>query len=157
MNSTVNRTTSYPKIMPPTVLLVAVLLMLGLHFLLPVTQIVPGIWRLQGLLPLCLGLAISFASEKQFHQAGTTVHPFKESSRLVTDGLYRFSRNPMYLGMALILVGVALLLGSLTPFGVVAIFVGWIQFQFIRREEQMLYTQFGQDWLEYRARVRRWI
>ena len=75
----------------------------------------------------------------------------------MTDGLYRFSRNPMYLGMALVLVGVAILLGSLTPFGVVAFFVGWIHIQFIRREEEMLSTQFGQDWLEYKAQVRCWI
>ena len=143
--------------MPPAVLLAAVTLMLGIHFLLPITKIVPGFWRLLGILPLGLGLAISYAAEKQFLQAGTTVNPFKESSWLVTDGLYRFSRNPMYLGMALILAGVAILLGSLTPFGVAALFVGWIHFRFICREEEILSTQFGQDWLEYKARVRRWI
>lgn len=131
--------------------------MLGFHFLFPITQIVPGLWRFLGLLPLGLGLAISYAAENQFQQAGTTVNPFKESSRLVTDGWYRFSRNSMYLGMALVLVGVGLLLGSLTPFGVIVIFVGWIDIQFIRREEKMLSTQFEQDWLEYKARVRRWI
>ena len=59
--------------------------------------------------------------------------------------------------MALVLVGVALLLGSLAAFGVIALFVGWIYIQFIRREEQMMSTQFGQDWLEYKADVRRWI
>ena len=152
-----NEATSYPKILPPTALLAAVLLMVALHFLLPIAQIVPGFWRLLGILPLGFGLAISYAAEKQFLQAGTTVNPFKESSRLVKDGLYRFSRNPMYLGMALVLMGVAILFGSLTPFGVVALFVGWIHFRFICREEEILSTQFGQDWLEYKAGVRRWI
>ena len=152
-----NKTSSYPKILPPTGLLAAVLLMLALHFLFPITQMMPGFWRFLGILPLGLGLVISYAAENQFHQVDTTVNPFKESSKLVTNGLYRFSRNPMYLGMALILVGVAILLGCLTLFGIVALFVGWIHFQFICREEEMLSTQFGQDWLEYKARVRRWI
>ena len=138
-------------------LLAAILIVLCCHFLVPVLHIVPGFWRLLGLLPLGLGIAISYAAENQFHQAGTTVDPFKESSRLVTDGLYRFSRNPMYLGMALVLVGVAILLGSLAPFAVIACFVGWVHRQFIRVEEEMMRTQFGQDWLEYRAEVRRWI
>ena len=143
--------------MPPTVLMAAALLMLGLHFLSPVTQIVTGLWRLMGLLPLGLGLAINVVADKQFHQVDTTVRPFEQSNRLVMDGLYRFSRNPMYLGMVVVLVGVALLLGSLTPFGVIPAFIGWIQIQFIRHEEQKLSTQFGQDWLEYKARVHRWI
>jgi protein-S-isoprenylcysteine O-methyltransferase Ste14 len=152
-----NKTISFPKILPPTLLFIAVLLMLALHLLFPVTQIVPVFWRLLGVLPLGLGLAISYMAEKQFHQAGTTVQPSDVPSCLVTDGLFRFSRNPMYLGMVLILLGVALLLGSLTPLWVIAFFVGWIHSQFIRHEEEMLFAQFGQDWLEYKARVRRWI
>jgi protein-S-isoprenylcysteine O-methyltransferase Ste14 len=152
-----NKSISYPKILPPTALLVTILLMLGIHFLFAITQIVPGFWRLLGLFPLGIGIAVSFAAENQFRQAGTTVQPFEKSSRLITDGWYRFSRNPMYLGMALILVGVAWLLGSLTPFGIIVLFVVWIDVQFIRREEQMLSTQFGQDWLEYKRQVRRWI
>jgi protein-S-isoprenylcysteine O-methyltransferase Ste14 len=152
-----DETRPYSKTLPPTLLLVAVILMLGLHFLFPIMQMVPGFWPLLGLIPLGFGIFISYAAENQFHQAGTTIQPFEESSRLVTDGWYRFSRNPMYLGMAFVLFGVALLFGSLTPFGVIVIFVGWIDIQFIRREEEMLSTQFGPDWLEYRARVRRWI
>ncbi len=152
-----NELAKYPKILPPTALLVVVLLMVALNFLFPLMHIVPGFWRLLGILPLGLGLAISYAAENQFRQVDTTVNPFKESSQLVTDGLYRFSRNPMYLGMALILVGSAFLLGSLMPFSMIALFVGWIHIQFIRHEEEMLSTQFGQDWLEYKVRVRRWI
>jgi len=60
-----NETASYSKILPPTLLLVAALLMLGSYFLFPLTQIVPGLWRFLGLLPLVLGLTISVAAEKQ--------------------------------------------------------------------------------------------
>ena len=137
--------------------LIGVLLMLALHFMFPIVQIVPAFGRLIGLLPLGAGLVISFMAERQFIQVGTSVNPTGATNQLVTDGFYRYSRNPMYLGMALALVGVALLLGSLTPFGVIPLFQWWISTQFIRREEQRLATQFGQDWLEYKARVRRWI
>jgi len=110
-----------------------------------------------GFIPLGLGVYLSYAAERAFHQAGTTVQPFEQSRVLVTDGLFRISRNPMYLGMVLVLLGVALLLGSLAPFGIIPIFTGWISAQFIRHEEAMLAAQFGQDWLEYKTRVRRWI
>lgn len=152
-----NKTISFPKILPPTLLLAALLLMIALHLLFPIMQVVPVFWRLLGIFPLGLGLVVSYKAEKQFHQAGTTVQPFEGSSCLVTEGLYRFSRNPMYLGMVLILLGVALLLGSLTPLWVIAFFIGWIHIRFIRHEEEMLFAQFGLDWLEYKARVRRWI
>jgi len=152
-----NETKPYPNIMPPTILLGAVLLMLGLHFLFPIVQLVPAFGRLIGLLPLLVGLALNLVAERQFVRAGTTVNPAGKMSQLVTDRLYRYSRNPMYLGMALILLGVALLSGSLTPFGVIPLFTWWVGSQFIRREEASLATQFGQDWLEYKAQVRRWI
>jgi protein-S-isoprenylcysteine O-methyltransferase Ste14 len=147
---------SNPKILPPTGMLIAVLLILALHFLFPITPFMPGFWQLLGLFPLVLGLAISYAAENQFRRVDTTVQPFDESSRLVTDGLYRFSRNPMYLGMTLVLFGIAILMGSLVPLVVVAFFIGWIQICFVRKEEAMMLTQFGQDWLEYKSSVRRW-
>jgi protein-S-isoprenylcysteine O-methyltransferase Ste14 len=149
--------TRHPKFLPPTILFIALLLMLVSHFLFPIFQVVLGFWRFLGFLPLLSGLILSFGAERQFHQLGTTVHPFKDSSILVSDGFFRFSRNPMYLGMALILLGAALLFGSLTPLGIFAFFIGWIDTQFIRLEEEKLSAQFGQDWLEYKAQVRRWI
>jgi protein-S-isoprenylcysteine O-methyltransferase Ste14 len=63
----------------------------------------------------------------------------------------------MYLGFVLILLGVAVMLGRLTPFGVIPLFVVWIQIRFIAVEEQMMEKQFGQDWVEYKENIRRWI
>jgi len=148
---------SYPKILPPTGMLVAVLFMLGLHFLFPSMRVVPGIWRFLGFLPLGFGLLISYASEKQFHQAGTTVQPFEESSNLVTNGWYRISRNPMYLGMILILTGIAILMGSLSPFLVIPVFALLMNHIFVEVEEKMLAEKFGEVWMAYKSRVRRWI
>lgn len=92
-----------------------------------------------------------------FKLAGTTIKPFQESKTLVTTGIFRFSRNPMYLGFALILVGAAILLGSLTPFFVIPVFVILTEKQFIISEEIMLERTFGTAFLDYKRRVRRWL
>jgi len=76
---------------------------------------------------------------------------------LVQDGPYRFSRHPMYLGMAVLLIGVWLLLGTLTPAVVVPAFVCIMELRFIRAEEASMEQTFGADYRDYRKKVRRWI
>lgn len=83
--------------------------------------------------------------------------PFEESSALVTGGVFRVARNPMYLGMALIVLGAALLLGSATPLAVVILLALLLDRAFISPEERMLADTFGDQFQEYRGRVRRWI
>lgn len=76
---------------------------------------------------------------------------------MVMDGVFSFSRNPMYLGMVAILLGVAVGLGSTWALIVPPVFMGLIQTMFIRMEERILEEQFGAAYLAYRDRVRRWI
>jgi protein-S-isoprenylcysteine O-methyltransferase Ste14 len=85
------------------------------------------------------------------------VKPFEESKALITTGVFAISRNPMYLGMTLILFGLGLLLGSLTPFLVVSALPVLLGRLFIFPEEQMLDDTFGAQFQEYRKRVRRWM
>ena len=92
-----------------------------------------------------------------FTRAGTPVVPFERSTTLVTGGSYRFTRNPMYLGMVLLLSGVAALLGTLSPWLVIPIFTAVIQTNFIRGEERFLEELFGDSYRAYKTRVRRWI
>ena len=145
------------KVLPPTYLLIAIVLMLALHFLLPVYKIVPIPWNILGVIPLACGIALNLVADRAFHQAQTTVKPFEESTALITTGVFRITRNPMYLGYVLILVGVALLVRSLTPYAVIPIFAILMDRVFIGVEEQMLEKQFGQAWLEYAQKVRRWV
>ena len=145
------------KIMPTTYLLLAMLAMIAIHFLLPVLLIIPPLWNWLGLLPLALGAAINLVADGAFHKANTTVRPFEESSVLVTDGVFKISRNPMYLGFLLTLFGIAVLLRSLTPYAVILVFAIWIQRKFIAEEERMLAEKFGAEWQVYRRRTRRWI
>lgn len=167
------------KIPPPLVALGCALAMKGLavlagHGAAPAgapapTVLTPPVGNLTGDWPAALrmlavalallGLAIDIAGVLSFRRARTTVNPLRpaNSSALVTSGIYRHTRNPMYLGMATLLAAWATWLG--TPwalFGIVA-FVAWItRFQIIP-EERVLANLFGADFAAYRARVRRWI
>ena len=145
------------KVLPPTYLLIAIMLVLAFHFVLPVYKFVPVPWNILGVVPLACGVALNLVADGAFHQAQTTVKPFEESMALITTGAFRISRNPMYLGYVLILVGVALIVRSLTPYVVILVFAILMDRVFIRVEEQMLEKQFDQAWLEYAQSVRRWI
>lgn len=131
--------------------------MAALHILLPLGQIVEAAWRLLGSLPLALGVALNLAADRAFKQADTTVKPGETSTALVTTGVFRWSRNPMYLGFVLILLGVAVLLGSAAPFVVVAAFPLLLDTAYVRPEERMLQETFSEAWEAYRRRTRRWL
>ena len=145
------------KILPPTYMLLAILLMVVLHFLFPISTIIPAPWNLLGIIPLGLGIWLNLAADRAFHRAQTTVKPFEEPAALIVDGVYGISRHPMYLGFVAILIGLAILLGSLTPYVIVVIFAVLMDMMFIRAEEQNLARKFGKDWLAYKQKVRRWI
>lgn len=143
--------------LPPTYLFTAIVVMVLLHFLFPGVEVVSYPMRLLGCAPLLVGIILNLMADKAFKQNHTTVKPFEESTSLITTGVFRFSRHPMYLGMVLILVGIALLLGSLIPFLVILAFVVLMDVIFIRTEERMMADKFGDTWKKYQENVRRWI
>jgi protein-S-isoprenylcysteine O-methyltransferase Ste14 len=145
------------QILPPTYLLIALLIILVLHFVFPGMKLIHLPWNLFGLIPLIIGIALNLFADNALHRAGTTVKPFQESTTLLTDGVYRISRHPMYLGFILILIGVVVLLGSLMPWVIIPIFAVLMEVVFIRVEEHMLEEKFGAGWLVYKKKVRRWI
>ncbi len=145
------------KMLPPTYLLIAIAVMVVLHFMFPIMTIVSLPWNLLGIVPLVVGVVINMVADNTFRRANTPIKPFEEPTALVTSGMYQVSRNPMYLGLVLILVGIAILLGSVMPYIVIPVFMILIEKSFIRVEEQGLEQKFGQQWLEYRQRVRRWV
>ncbi len=75
----------------------------------------------------------------------------------MTDGVFRFSRHPIYFGMVLILLGIALALGSLTPFAVPICLAVFIQFAFVVPEEYDMLEQFGDEYRRYKTNVRQWV
>ena len=152
-----NTTPAKKRVLPPAVLAVALIVMVALHFAWPGTQLLRYPLTLIGLLPLATGIALNLSVDRAFKVHRTTIKPFERPSFLVTSGAFRLSRNPIYLGMVLLLLGVALLLGTLTPLAVVPVFALWIDRGVIRFEERMLAETFGDAWRSYRRRVRRWI
>lgn len=144
-------------VLPPTCLWAAMIAMTALHFVFPIARLSPFPWQLAGILPLLLGAALNISADKALRDARTTVKPFQESAALVTTGVYRLSRHPMYLGFVLILLGLAILLGSLTPFIVVPPFALLMDRAFIVVEEGMVAEKFGPAWLDYKQRTRRWV
>jgi protein-S-isoprenylcysteine O-methyltransferase Ste14 len=145
------------KIMPPTWLLITIITMLALHFLIPVAWIIPPLWNLAGVILIASGLTLNLRADKAFHAAHTTVKPFEESSSLVTNGVFRISRNPMYLGFVLILTGIAILLRTLSPYLVISAFVVILDKTYVRVEERMLAEKFGASWKHYQSMTRRWL
>jgi protein-S-isoprenylcysteine O-methyltransferase Ste14 len=133
------------RVPPPVVMLIAALLIWGLRRAFPEMGVfIPGrraiYWALLGL-------------------ARTTVNPMKPdtASSLVTSGIYRFTRNPMYLGDALILLAVVVFFSNPLGLAGVILFIAWMNLLQIPAEERALRARFGEAYDAYRARVRRWL
>lgn len=122
----------------------------GVRFTTVAGQVVGGVI-------LVLGLVLLVVAGGLFKQADTDMIPFKEVSALVTTGVYRYTRNPMYLGMALVLLACAVTVGAATAFVVPPIFMVIIHFRYILPEEQLLRELFPEEFPAYCQRVRRWI
>ncbi|MBB6430284.1 methyltransferase family protein [Algisphaera agarilytica] len=114
-------------------------------------------WKMLGWGPIVLGSLLCVAGAGHFAQRRTTIMPRRESRVLVTTGVFALTRNPMYLGMVIILVGVCLIGGSATVWIVPPAFAWVVDRTLIRLEEQMLTQRFGDDFADYRRRVRRWV
>ena len=103
------------------------------------------------------GLLLVGSALRLFRDAGTRPEPWKPASSLTTRGIYRRTRNPMYLGMALVHAGIAVAIGSLAALFLLLPAVIIVDRLVIRREEAYLSRRFGQPYIDYKERVRRWL
>ncbi len=106
-----------------------------------------------------IGVAIAMIAIRRFYEVDTTVMPdeMDRSSALVTSGIFGISRNPMYLGMAAVITGVGIGLGTWVTLAVLGLFVFWITEKQIKPEERALVKIFGSEFEDYKGKVRRWI
>lgn len=142
----------------PLVYLLGSLILIGLlQYFLPLYQYVQAPLAYAGVIFVFLGIAISAVSADLFVKAETGLLPFEDATTLVTGGLFRFTRNPMYLGMFLMVFGVAFLMGSIGALIPLFAFVLIIRYNFVAGEERFMQAAFGQQYLDYQSRVRRWI
>ena len=142
--------------LPPFYLLVAVIAILVLHYFLPLKTIFVPPFSYFGIVIIFTGLAIILWCSDYFKRYNTPIRPFQESTHLIQDGIYRYTRNPIYFAMGMILFGGAMTVGSLSPFIVVPVFIIIIERAFIVKEEAFLEKIFGDEYLEYKKKVRRW-
>jgi protein-S-isoprenylcysteine O-methyltransferase Ste14 len=125
----------------------------------PLLMIIPKPWNWLGWGVMALAPIAPVAAVSQFRRAHTTVNPHKPetATSLVTTGVYAWTRNPMYLGFSILLVGWAIKLGALSPLAGPLLFIWLIQYVQIRPEEHALRMRFGKDYRQYCYRVNRWL
>jgi len=140
-------------------MLLAAVLMWAVDRWAPLAQWLGVPWNRLGALVAAIGVGIAADAFVRFRRAGTTVNPMEPSnaSHLVTEGVFRFSRNPMYLGLVLLLVGWAVWLGTVSPWLVPPAFVAILTVAQIIPEERALHARFGEQYVSYQRGVARWI
>ena len=143
--------------LPPFIYGAAFLVGLVIHFVFPVSFLPqqPALW-LGVLLILVAGLIVALAF-RALARAKTPFYVRKPTKAIVADGVFRYSRNPMYVSMTLLYVGIASLINSLWILLLVLPLMVVIQRGVVKREEQYLERKFGHEYLGYKTRVRRWI
>jgi len=128
-----------------------------LHRLAPRPLLPSGLAAPIGIGCLILGLAIASSAVRSFRAARTTLQPWETTTALVTSGVFRFSRNPIYVGYKLLYLGIGSWANSIWPLVLLPVVFGLMHWLVIRREEAFLEDRFGESYREYRIRVRRWI
>jgi protein-S-isoprenylcysteine O-methyltransferase Ste14 len=156
-NPTTERDISGVIAPPPLIFLAGLAVGFGLEALLPGSSVPDALgWILGGAL-LLAGLALLFSFERSFSQKQTPANPWRTTTAIATDGPYRFTRNPAYVGMALVYVGIALCSQALWVLLPLPVVLAIIDRGVIAREERYLERKFGQEYLDYKHRVRRWV
>ena len=147
------------KIPPPVYMLIMAYIMWLLDKFLPLYNWLNSPWNKLGLIIIGMAVVLDIWSLLLFFHAKTTPNPMKpgSTSHLITSGLYRYSRNPMYLGLLVMLIGWGLYLGSLSPLSMLPLFIRLLTKQQIEPEEIILMDKFGPEYKDFQQRVRRWI
>jgi protein-S-isoprenylcysteine O-methyltransferase Ste14 len=144
-------------IFPPLLYIGTLLLGLVLNYFWPMPLTSGKALRIAGAgLVVASGMVASWGA-RTMRRAGTNVLPAKPTLTIVTDGPFRFSRNPLYLANAIVFVGLALIFNAVWPLFLLVPMLCVVHRGIIRREERYLETKFGETYLAYKARVRRWI
>ena len=139
---------------PPIILLCSLIIQTVLYFTFPMLI---NLSILLGIFIILTGIFLVYISLKKLLKMETTFIPDGQPNKLVIDGPFRVSRNPIYLGMLFILLGTAISLQSLSALLIAFIFFLIINFTCIKHEEEKLASTFNEEWKEYLAKTRRWL
>ena len=144
-------------IFPPLLFVGAVISGTTLQFLWPIHPPAALPARIIGAGLALAGIALVVSAKKSLRRAGTHVRPDQPTTAIVSDGPYRFTRNPIYLGASTAYLGVTLLLNAFWPIPALMPFFVLLHWGVVRREEEYLEQKFNDAYLAYKNRVRRWL
>jgi len=143
--------------LPPLIYAAGVIIGIVLHFIHPISFLPNYLNPWLGIVLIVISILIVLPAVRSFTNAKTEFHVRKPSTALVKTGLYKYSRNPMYISLTLLYFGITFLINSLWLLILVIPVLIIMQKGVIEREESYLEKKFGDDYIEYRKRVRRWI
>lgn len=142
---------------PPRIAMALLVIAVALHLLIPQDPSYRFSSIYLSALLVAAGFAVMILAWWQFKERNVAICPTAPTDSLIIEGVYRFTRNPMYLGMISMLAGVAIFFGTLPFYTVTIIFLAVIDRRFCRYEEDKLAATFGREYADYRASVRRWL
>ena len=159
MSDDARETPDNPGVIAPPPLIYAGALAIGLlaHRLYPLPFLPRGLSRVLGWPLIVGGLVIGTLGFREMQRAGTNVDPREPTTAIVTRGPYQFTRNPLYLSMTLIYAGITALANTLPAALLLPAVLAVMRRGVIEREERYLERKFGDEYLDFKARVRRWI
>lgn len=145
------------KLLPPHLFLIALTAMIVLHVAQPEPRWASETQLMAGLALTAVFIGFAFIGAAQFRRHRTNIHTFRRPDTLVTTGLFRWTRNPMYLGFAGALAGAAVAMNCLSGLVITLLYVVVADRWYIRYEERMMADTFGPAYADYRAKTRRWL
>lgn len=152
-----DRPNTNPMVHPPIVALLFIVTAYFLGRFAPLPFVAPVFLRYLGLGLTFIGFLLGIASFIEFQRARTTLDPHGSTKQLVTSGIYRFTRNPIYLGFLLMVIGLPLNSGLYWGIVLAPFYVLLMNRLIIQHEEAYLEKKFGKIYTDYTSRVRRWL
>lgn len=146
-----------PMVHPPVVALMFIVIAYFLGRFVPLPFSAPAILRYVSLALTFVGFLLGVGAFLEFRKANTTLDPHSSAKQLVTSGIYRFTRNPIYLGFLLIVIGLPLNSGLYWGIVLAPFYVFMMNRLIIQHEEAYLGRKFGKSYSSYTSRVRRWL
>ena len=146
-----------PKLIPPYIAIMCLILEFVFLKFFPQFKIINAPVTYFGIFLIGIGATLTLSAIAMFRKNNTPVVPGTKPTFVVMKGPYTFTRNPMYLGLTFILIGAGVWIGNALSIACFAIFVVYINSTFIPREEKMMENLFGQKYLGYKSKVRRWL
>jgi protein-S-isoprenylcysteine O-methyltransferase Ste14 len=144
------------KIHPPVLTFIFLVIAYTAKWSISIPYTMPRILNIVGFVFVTLGFVLGFSAFLEFRKAQTTILPHGSVSSIITSSIYRFTRNPIYLGFALMVIGFPLISGTLWGLIIVPVFIYSMNSLVIEREEAYLEKKFGDVYTSYKGRARRW-